>query len=76
MLVISGLIPIYVQMGLQLGWIKKQPAKKGLSLESVPVATVNLLDKLLDNAGWMVVVGLVLVYFGVRSLGVVVFGAA
>lgn len=78
-LTISGLIPIYVQLALQVGWIKANPplqrAEEGLEgIPQVPESAIKLLDKLLDNAGWMVVVGILLIYFGLRCLGVGVFG--
>jgi len=78
-LVLSGLIPIYVQVGIQAGFLNKrvgsQSTDEGLEAipEIVPESAITLLDKLLDNAGWMVVVGLILIYLGLRCLGVGVF---
>lgn len=80
-LVFSGLFPIYTQLALQVGWIvKKEKSELGAGpgvegLQQVPESAIKLLDKLLDNAGWMVVIGLILIYFGLRCLGVGLFGS-
>ena len=59
-LVFSGLFPIYTQLALQVGWIvKKEEPELGAvpgaeGMHDVPESAIKLLDKLLDNAGWMV----------------------
>lgn len=73
-LVLAGLILIYVQLALQIGWIEKKTTQQQSGLEATPESAVKFLDKLLDNAGWMVVVGLILIYFGIRCLDVSAFG--
>lgn len=75
MLTISGLVPIGVQIALQTGLITREaPAADILEGMQVSSESIKFLQTLLDRAGWMVVVGLVLIYIGVRCLGVTLFG--
>lgn len=76
LLIIAGLVSIGLQQLLQIGWIRpRQEPDTTPGLETpMPAETIKLMQKLLEKAGWMPVVGLVLVYFGVRCLGVSLFG--
>ena len=74
LLVISGLVPIYIQVALNVGWITPpRNVEDYVELPGLESRVAEFLTSLLEKAGWMVVVGLILIYFGSRYMEVNLF---
>lgn len=66
-LVVAGLMLIFISVANKFGFIEKRGPVVALNeLPSVDATLLKFVEKLLDRAGWMVLVGLILIYLGMR----------
>ena len=69
-LIFVGMLMIVVAVLVSIGWIKPGAPRPASAGES---GFWNLIMELLKKAPWYAVVGLLLIYFGLRMLGVQLF---